>query len=91
MVLIWVANLPKVRFCYRVVVGIPGRTSVPILNLSTPPGGGGKEATYMYVGDIIGLFVSVSWGTAPPTQKLACFVLYLKIINTLKTDTCILQ
>ena len=37
MVLIWVANLPKVRFCYRVVVGIPGRTSVPILNLSTPP------------------------------------------------------
>ena len=39
MVLIWVANLPKVRFCYRVVVGILGRTSVPILNLSTPPRG----------------------------------------------------
>ena len=39
MVLIWVANLPKVRFCYRVVVGISGRTSVPILNLSTPPPG----------------------------------------------------
>ena len=39
VVLIWVANLPKVRFCYRVVVGIPGRTSVPILNLSTPPPG----------------------------------------------------
>ena len=39
MVLIWVANLPKVRFCYRVVVGIPGRTSVPILNQSTPPPG----------------------------------------------------
>ena len=38
VVLIWVANLQKVRFCYRVVVGIPGRTSVPILNLSTPPG-----------------------------------------------------
>ena len=53
--------------------------------------GGGEEATYMYVGNIIGLLVSVSWGTAPPTQwKLACFVLYLKIINTLKTDTCIL-
>ena len=34
-----VANLPKVRFCYRVVVEIPGRTSVPILNLSTPPPG----------------------------------------------------
>ena len=54
--------------------------------------GGGEEATYMYVGNIIGLFVSVSWGTAPHNQwKLACFVLYLKIINTLKTDTRILQ
>ena len=35
-----------------------------------------------------------SWalrGTAPPTPKLACFVLYLKIINTfLKNNICIL-
>ena len=31
-------------------------------------------------------------GTAPPTPKLACFVLYLKIINTfLKNDICSFQ
>ena len=30
-------------------------------------------------------------GTAPPTPKLACFVLYLKIINIfLKNNICIL-
>ena len=30
-------------------------------------------------------------GTAPPTQKLACFVLFLKIISIfLKNDICIL-
>ena len=29
-------------------------------------------------------------GTAPPTPKIACFVLYLKIINIfLKNNTCI--
>ena len=31
-------------------------------------------------------------GTAPPTQKLTCFVLYLKIISPfLKNNICMLQ
>ena len=35
-------------------------------------------------------FVTSKRGTMPPNQKLACFVLYLKIINTfLKNSTCI--
>ena len=43
---------------------------------------------HVLVTHTVGLVIG---GTAPPTPKLACFVLYLKTINTfLKTNICIL-